>query len=106
MAMTAGSVTISGAGVASGNGLAKAIYDDYQPKIGAPAGSAGAAAKQKVADLCNSIAAGIVAHISANAEVTVTVAVADVGLQTSTASGSPTGGPAGTKTLATKGSIA
>lgn len=106
MALNAGSVTIGPTGTASGTGLAKRIYDDYQPKIGAPAGAAGVDAKQRIADLCNSIAVGVVAEVVANGEVTVKVAVADVGLQTSTTAGNPTGGPASLKTLATKGTIA
>lgn len=86
MAMDAGSV--NGAGV--GSGLAKEIFDDYEPKLGIE-GAGAAAGKQQVADLCNSIAQKVVAHIVANAEVTTKIAPADAGLQVSTAPGSPTG---------------
>ena len=72
MAMNAGSVSISGAGVATGVGLAKEIFDDYLPTVpGIPAGPLGAAAKQQLANLCNSVASKTVAHIMTNAVVTV-----------------------------------
>jgi hypothetical protein len=82
MSLFAGAVSVSAAGVASGIGLAKEIFDDYLPKVaGIPVGPIGATAKQQIADLCNSIAQKTVSHIMTNAVVTtppgvpVTVAV-------------------------------
>lgn len=95
MPLIAGSVNITG-GVPTGVGLAYELFNSYAPKLGtAPAG-----AKQQIADLCNSFAQVVVAHIVANATVTVSVvagipvattgsAVAQVG--TTTAPGAGTG---------------
>ena len=74
--MIAGIVTVDPTGNASGAGLAKEIFDDYVPKFaGIPAGPTGAQAKQQLADLCNSIATKTVAHITANAVVTVAASI-------------------------------
>lgn len=76
MPLLAGAVTISAAGVASGVGLAKEIYDDYLPKVSTiPAGAAGVTSKQQLADLCNSFASKTLAHIMANALVTTPLGV-------------------------------
>lgn len=99
-------MSVSSLGVVSGTGLAKQMFDNYAPSLGAPPGAAGKDAKQRIADLCNAFADAVITHIKANGEVTVAVVAADVGLQTSTPNGSPTAGPAVTKQLSTKGSIA
>ena len=71
MPLLAGAVSISPLGVATGVGLAKEIFDDYLPKVpGIPAGILGVTAKTQLADLCNSIAQVVVAHIVTNAIVT------------------------------------
>lgn len=67
MAMDAGSV--NGAGV--GTGLAKELFDDYVVKLNI-SGVGAAAGRQQVADLCNSIAQTVVAHIVANVVVSTT----------------------------------
>lgn len=109
MAMTKGSVSVDGSGNVSGTGFAKELYDDFAPKIsGIPGGAAGASAKQRIADLCNSIAK-VIDHITAHAEVTVTVATGDAGLQRTpnpNNANTDTVGPSGNKTLATKGTVA
>lgn len=112
MTMNAGSVSINLAnGNASGAGLAKEIFDDYIAKVAStiPEGAGGAVAKKNIADLCNSFASVTLAHIAAHAEVTVTVAATDAGLQRApnpnTAS-ADTQGPAGPKTLSTKATVA
>lgn len=82
MSLNAGSVTINGAGVVSGSGLAREIFDDYLPKVpGIPAGPLGASAKSQLADLCNSFASKTIAHVLANISVVVPsgVAVATTG---------------------------
>lgn len=72
MPLNAGSTTVnSGTGVASGSGLSKAIFDARAARITFPAAALGAPGKQKLADDCNDIAAAIVAHITANAVVSI-----------------------------------
>lgn len=68
MPMNAGSV--NGAGV--GTGLAKELFDDYSPKLGI-VGVGAAEGLSQIADLCNSIAQVVVAHIAANATVSTSV---------------------------------
>ncbi len=104
MAIEKGSVSIDGAGDATGSGAAKLLYDAYIVLLGGvlPTGPQGAAAKQQVADLC-SVVAELVDYLKSNAEVTVTVATGDTGLQT--VGGIPTDAPASDQTLQTKGSI-
>ncbi len=85
MAMDAGSVDGAGAGT----GLAKELFDDYSPKLGIT-GVGAAAGLQQVADLCNSFAQTVVAHITDNAEITTRIGPTDVGLQVTTALGAPT----------------
>ncbi len=107
MAMTTGSVTIDENGDPSGSGCARELYDDYVPKLGIPVGTTGAASKQQIADLCNSLAK-IVDHVKTNAEVTVKVSTSDTELQrmpASTAENTPTKGPNVLKTLSTKGTV-
>lgn len=99
MPLNAGSVATGGAGT----GLAKALYDAYKAKFTPPPVSP---SDQPIVDLCNAFAGAIVDHFKNNGEVTIMVAVADVGLQTSTAVGAPTGPPAAPVVLATKGTIA
>ena len=95
MAMDAGSVTAGGAG----SGLAQEMYASLAPKFdfGTPSSSV---AQQQIADICNSIAQTVVAHIQANAVVSTSVAasipvttavVADVGTGVTTAPGVGTG---------------
>jgi len=76
MTMLAGTVSVNGAGIASGVGLAKELYDNYAPTLGVPAGPLGATSKQQIASLCNSFAQTVVQHIITNAVVTVPPGVA------------------------------
>ncbi len=70
MAMDAGTVAPGGAGT----GMAKELYDDYRPKLGDLGIAPGSiTAEQQIADLCNSIAKVMVAHITDNAEVLTSV---------------------------------
>lgn len=72
MALLAGSTTVDPvSGVASGTGLSRAIFDARAARITFPAAALGAPGKQKLADDCNDIATAVVAHIVANAAVTV-----------------------------------
>ena len=72
MPLIPGAVSVNAAGVASGVGLAKELYDGYLPSVGGiPAGPLGAQSKKQIADLCNTFAQVTVAHIIANAVVTV-----------------------------------
>jgi hypothetical protein len=67
MAMTAGTVTVDGSGVASGGGMARAIYDAFMALPGVPTGNI--PWKQAVAPLCNAMGSGIVSYIQGNAVV-------------------------------------
>lgn len=105
MAMSAGTVNWQGAGT----GLSKELFDAESASISGDS-SLSAALKQALltglAAKCTARAAVIVAHVQ-TAEVTVSVANTDVGLQTSTAVGAPTGPhvlPAPIA-LATKGTV-
>lgn len=112
MALSAGTITIDGSGNPDAAGtMARAIYDafiasidlSFVPSYGQQA------TKQQLADLCNAIAAGVVAHIVANGEVTVQIAPGDAGLQRTpnpNDADTDTQGPSAAKTLATKGTIA
>lgn len=74
MALNAGSTSVDPlTGAASGSGLSKAIFDILSPTLSVPPGPLGAAGKQKVAELANAIATAVVAHIIANAQVSVNV---------------------------------
>lgn len=106
MAMIAGSVTVT-AGVATGTGLSKEIYDAIAAGItfsGTPADQSG---KANIATMANAIGQAVVAHIVAHAAVSTTVtgtaaapiAVAVVpatGLGATTAPGTVTGSGTGT----------
>lgn len=110
MAMTAGTVTIDGSGNPSGTGMAREIFDVFVATVdfGSLSGSALQAAKQRVADLCNALAGGIVGHIVANAEVAVRITGSDSGLQRTPNPNNPdtdTQGPSSPKTLSTPGTI-
>lgn len=71
--MIAGAVTIDGSGTPSGSGLSREVYDVMAAAfgLGAIVPPSAPAAQQQVADLANAIAQATVAHITANAEVTV-----------------------------------
>jgi hypothetical protein len=72
MTMIAGLVSVNAAGIASGTGLAKELFDDYLPEAGdIPVGPLGAQSKRQIAKLCNSVAKTVVQHITLNAVVTV-----------------------------------
>lgn len=72
MPLNAGSTTVDTlTGVVSGTGLSKAIYDARAARITFPAAALGAPGKQRLADDCNDIATAVVAHIVANAAVSV-----------------------------------
>jgi len=82
MAMVPGSITIDpGTGADSGTGASYELFQDYDAKIdyGSSTGAALASAKQKVADLCESVGQVIVAHLGLNAKAKVTTS--DAGLQ-------------------------
>lgn len=111
MAMTAGTVTIDGSGNPSGAGMARAIFDSWIATFdfGGLSGATLQSAKQRIADLCNALAVGVVDHIVANAEVTVTVDSSDAGLQRTPNPNNPdtdTQGPSAPVVLATKGTVA
>lgn len=110
MTMNAGAVAIDVNGNVSGAGLAREIFDDYLPKLGTlPSGPTGAAGKKQLADLCNSFASKTIAHIVANAAVTVTIAAGDAGLQRAPSpntAGADTQGPSTQKQLVTKATVA
>lgn len=73
MAMIPGSVTINGAGVASGTGYAKEVYDALEAGIDfgtlTPPGLV--TAKQQLADLANACAS-LITHVQSNAVVSTT----------------------------------
>lgn len=73
MALNAGSV--SGGG--GGSGLAKELYDIYVATIDISGDNASVVAQsqQQVADLCNAFAQAVVAHVTANAVVTVAAGI-------------------------------
>jgi hypothetical protein len=76
MALLGGSVSISGAGAASGTGLAKAIYDALVAASGMTPGATPAnvpGAQEQLAVLANVIGQVVVAYWLANAVVTVPV---------------------------------
>lgn len=82
MAMVPGSITIDpGTGADSGDGVSYELFQDFDAKVdyGSSTGAALASAKQKVADLCESVGQVIVAHLTTNAKAKVTTS--DVGLQ-------------------------
>lgn len=76
MAMEAGTVSISGAGIASGTGAAKFLYDELIQDYSNPL----LAQKQQVASFCNRIAK-IITYIENNAQVTTTISTSAGGLQ-------------------------
>ena len=74
MALNAGTTIVDSlTGAASGSGLSKGIFDLISPTLAVPPGPPGAAGKQKIAELANAIATAVVAHVTANAEVSVNV---------------------------------
>lgn len=107
MALIAGTVTVDEDGNASGAGMARAIYDGLS---GAPWDTPAELIPllySQFAIIANAIAAGVVAHVVANAAVTITIGTGDAGLQrmpASTAEDTPTKAPSSPKTLT--GSIA
>ena len=106
MAMDAGTVTIEASGdpdAGSAGTMARAIYDDYKPKVdtGALTGTDLQGARQNIADLCNSVAAGVVAHIVANGKAKITTSDSELQLLPAVlAEDEPTKAPAGDKLLA------
>jgi hypothetical protein len=101
MAMTAGSVTIDPiTGAVSGTGAARMVFDDYAAKL--PAGLTGgtlAAARQNVADLCNSFAK-LIDYVKANAEIDTPISVGGLqNLPATVTAGQPTAAPSSTKHL-------
>ncbi len=99
MALSAGSIEADDDGEVSGTGLALAIYNGALSGITEEQRRKVA---QAMAPFCNGLAAAIVEHIVANAEVTVTVTSLDSGLQRvpdPATPGSPTAGPATDKTF-------
>jgi hypothetical protein len=77
MPLNPGAVSVDAAGIATGVGLAKEIYDDYLPKVdGIPSGPLGAQSKKQIADMCNSFAQKTLAHVVANAVATTPPGVA------------------------------
>ena len=71
MPMVAGSVSISGGGVASGTGFAKQMYDDLEAgtDFQGISGGALAVAKNQLATLANA-AATLITHVQSNSAVT------------------------------------
>lgn len=111
MALAAGTVTVDGSNVASGTGLAKALYDAEEGQVsGDPALSTADkhALLVGLAGRCTRLAGALIPYLTANAEVTVKVSNLDAGLQTTTAAGNPTGPHASPSPieLAEKGTLA
>ncbi|GMV19469.1 MAG: hypothetical protein AMXMBFR56_76930 [Polyangiaceae bacterium] len=110
MALAAGSVSVDVLNVATGTGLAKALYDAEASQITSDAALSTSdkhALLVGLAGRCTRLAGALLTYLTANAEVTVKVSSLDVGLQTSTAVGAPTGPhalPAPIE-LATKGTL-
>ncbi len=108
MAMSKGSVTIAGDGTASGSGAAKALYDVLVTKYPTiEAGAPGVPAKQRIADICISVAE-LIDYIKDNGEVTTKVGTSDNNLQRTPDPNDPntnTTAPSATRTLAIKGTI-
>lgn len=116
MAMSAGTVTIDANGdpnAGSSGTMARSIYDalvvtmdmgDFELPTGALQ-----SARQRLADIANAVASGVVSHVTSNAEVTVTVSTSDSGLQlipaTPVSEDDPCKAPASSVELATKGTI-
>jgi hypothetical protein len=78
MALNAGSVTINASGNATGSGLALALHGLLVVGFGvspAQAPNNVPGAQQQIASLANAIAAAVVAHITANAVVTVAAGI-------------------------------
>jgi len=99
VALNAGTVEVDEDGEVSGTGLSLAIFNGTLAAIDEEQRQKVAAA---MAPFCNGLAAAIVDHILANAEVVVTITTADAGLQTvpnPATPGSPTAGPASDKTF-------
>lgn len=73
MAMNPGAVTIDAAGTPSGTGLSREVYDIMATAFGlgsiVPPSAPGA--QQQIADMANAIGQAVVAHVVANAVVTV-----------------------------------
>lgn len=77
MAMVAGSVSVNGAGVGSGTGYAKLLYDALISEFGLSPGSVPQnvpGAQQQVAKIANAIASTLIPYVVANAVVSSTVA--------------------------------
>jgi hypothetical protein len=105
MAMVPGTITIDPAtGADSGTGAAYELFQDYDAKqdYGTASGTVLAAAKQQVADLCESVAQVIVNHVTTNGKAVVDTG--DAGLQRLPAApmleDDPCKAPAAKKTLA------
>lgn len=88
MALSAGTVSVNNSGVASGSGLAKAMYDgwknvlnDHYDDMGEDLPNSQIPYLKFRAKEFTGIAAAIVNHIKNNAEVTVTITPSDAGLQ-------------------------
>lgn len=107
MPMIAGSVSIDPAtGAATGAGCAKECFDLALATMGSfPANPAGAAGKKKVADLCNAIAQGIIAHIAAHATVT-TSGTVPMGIAVQVTPATGTGATTAPGTCSSSGTVA
>ena len=114
MSLDAGSCSIAGDGTVTGSGLAAALGNALvamwnetvllptPPYTGALAPAPLAKAHDALASQANHLASAIIGYLVANAEVTVTIAPADSGLQRTPNPNNPntnTQGPATTKTL-------
>jgi hypothetical protein len=79
MTLLAGSVSINGAGAASGTGLSKAIYDALVSGFGVSPGAVPhnvPGAQQQVAELANALGQVVIAYFLANAVITVPAGIA------------------------------
>lgn len=94
MALTPGTVVVDNAGVVSGSGLARDMFDDDRSGIDAMAGIVPDTHRilmlKQLATRVNNLAQNVLEHVAANAEVSVFVDNTDAGLQTSATAGSPT----------------
>ena len=74
MTLNAGTVSVNGAGIASGAGLALALHNTLVSAFGVSPGSVPQnvpGAQQQIANIANAIAQQVIAHIIANGVVTI-----------------------------------
>lgn len=102
MPLVAGTVSINGAGVASGAGMARELYDALESAYGIAPASVPAnvpGAQEQLAVMANVIASVVVNHIVANGLITVAAGIPVATAGSASAQSGATTGP-GTGTIA------